>query len=142
MNETNKFHQLIDELIILNYANREKDLFNAKSIDPVKYALYFCTVKCDIGRGSGKTEYIKNRATKNDLIITPFATSLEYFRDALCDVLYANLEIIRNRTNNGNDVFDVIYVDESEAAFEKISKLELYMLLVKPNKKQTFVLLG
>jgi len=66
---TNDFDSIVDRLISLNKELRKRIKHVRDEITTIAYRKQFCTVKCNIGRRSGKSFYIKERAGKNDIII-------------------------------------------------------------------------
>lgn len=66
-----KYQEAVSNLISLNHQFRERMKIYYESMSPVIFALEFSTVKVGTGRRTGKTHYIVNHATENDLIIVP-----------------------------------------------------------------------
>lgn len=135
-----KFHELIDGLIKLNKANRKSLDGETLNISPVFYAIELCTVRCDIGRRTEKTEYIRRNAIKGDLIVTSnqqFKASL--FKDMPCDVVTSHDLLV----SNGYVDIKTIWIDEPYMIFKNFRSLhDLYEKLVSPKKDQTFVFMG
>ncbi len=138
------FHTILDQLIALNL-ERRKLLINEKKFD-FEYVSQYCTVKCDIGRASGKTEYIKSRATINDAIIiarpgggyTPKMDTVSFIATLFVarDINTYNIHLINNRSYNK------IYIDEPNNVFKYINIYEIYKYFTKKDIEQTFIFLG
>ena len=134
------FHKTIDNLVRLNTQNRVVADRHKRALSPNFWAMKFCTVRCDIGRGTGKTEYIKRRATKSDLVIV--------FNDEACSRIASEIScpiIIANQLERKimrmENRFNTIFIDEPELIFREISQQRLYALLVY-DYYHTFILLG
>lgn len=65
----NKFQQFVDGMIYLNKHNRSLYPDEVKHLGTVRYLRDMGTVDVNIGRAVGKTTYILESATENDLII-------------------------------------------------------------------------
>lgn len=132
-----QYHKAIDELISLNLANRTKLAEYIPMMSPAEWALEFCTVRCDIGRRTGKSEYIKARAKDGDLIIVQnFKTKLHLFSKVPCDV-----ETPKTLRGNKLKRFGTVFVDEPSLVFRVMSPNDLFTLLAH-DSEQTFVMLG
>jgi hypothetical protein len=137
-NYKTKYQQLIDELFILNKIHRsrvKKEIFSKQH-----YAKEFCTIKCDIGRQTGKTTYILNRSTKNDLIITHSYSAANRLIMERTQAKVTTIDILMNDLidNSNSKIYETIYIDEPTMSLKNI---DIYYFLVK-NYEQTFVLLG
>jgi len=66
----NKFHNLIDDLRILNQQFRKERPDPKEFLDSIRYAIEYCTITIDIGRQTGKSTYIKNNYICFSLSIT------------------------------------------------------------------------
>jgi hypothetical protein len=137
-NYKTKYQQLIDELFILNKIHRsrvKKEIFSKQH-----YAKEFCTIKCDIGRQTGKTTYILNRSTKNDLIITHSYSAANRLIMERTQAKVTTIDILMNDLidNSNSKIYETIYIDEPTMSLKNI---DIYYFLVK-NYEQTFVFLG
>jgi hypothetical protein len=108
------------------------------------YAIELCTVRCDIGRRTGKTEYIKQNAGKSDLIVTSsqmLKSSL--FANMPCDVItMGDLNKPEWLLGKSGD-FKTIWVDEPFMIFDSHKALtEFYIRICRQGKDQTFVFMG
>lgn len=142
MNEFDQFPRLLDALIELNQARRHELVLQdaRKAHTPAHYAAWFCTVSCDIGRGAGKTEYIKRHATEGSLVVVPndeMAAAL-YGRKTPFTVCSAR-QVQRVAAERH---FKTIYVDEPAYVFRAIERVQFYHCLAVDGMEQTFVLLG
>lgn len=136
------YNELVEELIDTNKQYRKMFGDNNKQfLSPVFYAVDFCTVAVDIGRGVGKTTFIKNHANKNDLVIVsnPIAKKFSYGMNTEYKVITLD-ELDKSRGRR----YETIYIDEPTAVFkgEPNSKFQMYQVLADPMMEQTFVLLG
>ena len=107
------------------------------SLPHSQYLKQFCTIHIDIGRGVGKTTYITENATTNDLVIV-------HSRNAGCD-------IFKKRTYLGGILWGIdgmnevtlcnvnfVYVDEPSLLMIDLD--DVYHLFAVHNP--TFILLG
>lgn len=136
------FHPLLDALVALNKVHRgEFSKESAKAFYSADYyARNFCTVVCDIGRMSGKTEYIKRRADKDSLVIVHSVEAAVHLYGrrtpyTLCSA--RQLERVASAKK-----FKTIYVDEPALTLRSVGMDRLYRLLADASCEQTFVLLG
>ena len=136
------FFKMMDDLIAY-HKKRRLDLAAhvVNSMSPVQYAMEFCTVRCDIGRRTGKTEYVKHRADEYSLVIVHREQCTKGYPD---NVIVKNI----NELVGHNGVFfgkikpRTIYIEEPQMVFRTIPQHELYYRLVDEHYDQTFVLLG
>ena len=99
----------------------------------------FCTIHIDIGRGSGKTEYIKNNLTEKDVVL---CNSVNAKREILGDnknmkIFYEESDLIGISLNVEN-----IYIDEPDLVFEYFNKEKVYDIFSMCEGEPTFILLG
>ena len=128
-----------------NQANRgryEKNIFNCS---PLLWLMEYCTVRIDVGRGVGKTEFIVGNLTDKDIVL----------------VFNRNMKsIIQNRMNDGKEMRNVvniqtftpynmrplspeyIFVDEPSLVFNCVKQEDIMRFFVDANKYQTVVMLG
>lgn len=144
--ESDKFHHCIDELIKINLAFREKARPHFEKISPQLWLRDFCTVIVDIGRQTGKTEYICRRATKDDLVITYSMVSANKFPDGrIFEVVSAESADFR-KTLLANK-YKRIFIDEAGLVFRLMSFNDILRhysdkKLVVDLENTTFILLG
>lgn len=128
-----KFHVLLDELVEQNRVLR------ASKLPDASFSSDYNTVTCDIGRGAGKSEWIRLRATENDLIVTmdldtAHASFSKKQTNATVLTAHALCEAKGRR-------FNTVFVDEPRYVFKVFDLTEFYTLLaVDPDV--TFVFLG
>ena len=145
MNETNlrvpEFFEVIDNLIYLNKANRNDSFSEHVSLR--LYIKNFCTVLCDIGRATGKTSYIKSRATsKNLVIVHNMRLKRELYYDCVADVMSADtLENYSGGYFSGMH-YNTIYIDEPRSVFAICSFDRIIDIFGMMSDIPTFVLLG
>lgn len=133
------FHATLDTLLRLNREHRDEAKAWATHLPALDWAEDFCTVTCDIGRRTGKTEWIKRTATEEDLIVVPdlYVAQQWYKGQTRATVVSART---LDREVRGRK-FKTVFVDEPRFVFEVIRRDEFYSLLaVDPD--MTFVLLG
>lgn len=115
------FHALMDLMISLNHSRRRTiDPVIEKSLGPSNYLREFCTVHVNIGRCTGKTSYIVDRATKQDLIVTTNYAQADWLRKS--EGVSAKV-VPLTAFNSLNDSlrghrFEAVYFDEPGHAFE------------------------
>ncbi len=141
------FENLLLGLIKINKNQREKFKSNKLNYSAIEYAKEFCTIRLNIGRGVGKTNFINKYAEKGDLIITYNSKN---------SFLKKNYEL-----NLGSDVIGLcgekdmchklskknyinIFVEEPSIISSSYPDFieDLYTFLVDPNIEQTFIILG
>lgn len=132
-----QFHSLLDDLIVLNLLNRSRVVGCKEILSPTSWAREFCTISCDIGRRTGKSEYIKTRANKGDLLVvaTPQVRHC-VFPTMLCTI--ATPELVKNLQQTK---FNTIFVDEPSLVFRLLERETLYKYLAHDGE-QTFIMLG
>lgn len=136
------YNDLIESLIETNKQFRKHLQDESKySVSPLFYALEFCTIAVDIGRGVGKTTFIKNHAKRGDLVVTyNFNTKrIHYGMHTEYDVI-APFELEKMKGKR----YKNIYIDEPALVFEGDyeKKLDFYRFIIYDYDEQTFVLLG
>jgi len=134
------FHNAVDTLVRLNLENRHKlDKDMRLRLGVTHLAMEFHTVRCDIGRRSGKSEYIKRRAKHGDLIVVARDPMKTIYRDAQAEVLSA-AEISEDTTAEFS--LDRVFIDEPRLVAEVSNLAHLYSVLARENSRQVFILLG
>ncbi len=108
------FDEIMKELIRLNFSRRSKQI--KMSLDHYQYNIEMCTIQVNPGRRIGKTEWIRNHATCNDLVIL---SNLSCVNDFLSKYHFSSLTPLVTTFNsfyNGyrfyNKDFVNIYVDD------------------------------
>ena len=136
------FFSVVDSMLAYNH-QRRLDMAGhlVHSMSPVQYAMDFCTVKVDIGRRTGKTEYVKQRADEWSLVIVPNNNLTKGYPDNI--IVVSITEIVR-----WHDMFRgarkprTVYIEEPQMVFRAIPQPDLYYRLVDEIYDQTFILLG
>lgn len=138
MTDFTKFHNIIDTLILLNLDARQKYAQVKEKISHRQWVEEHCIVSCDIGRATGKTEYIKRRVKQHDLICTfDTKTRDDLFKQVNCNVLAAQ----QIKYGVQNKKFNTIFVDEPALVFQEIERNIFFDKLIH-NGEQTFIMLG
>ena len=131
------FPDAIRILIALNKKNRKR--FNKNLYSVGDYALEYCTIKCDIGRQTGKSEYIKRHADALSVVVVMNARVKQNF---LIKNRKFSLRSPSDLLNNPHQKeYETIYIDEPSFVFKNISISKLYHLLSK-SYNQTYIWLG
>lgn len=126
----------MDTLVRLNRQLRNEILALSLNF----YDREFCTITCNIGRHSGKSEWIRQTATKDDLIVTVTQDMAKLsFPKSKTSALVLTARTLRKARTHVP--FLRIFVDEPDFVFKDINLDEFYNLLAHdPN--QTFFFLG
>lgn len=141
MNTVDKFHELVDSLIALQLEHRALFQEQAeRALSSVQYALEFCTVKCDIGRSSGKTRYIKLRATERDVVVVATLERGHAHKGATYAVY--SVGQIKNSALRGKKPYETIFIEDPTFIFRVMEPENLYGAFVRRGTQQTFVQLG
>lgn len=141
-----KFYTLVDYMISFNKELRVA--IAQETMGAATYAKECMTVRCNIGRRSGKTQYIIDRAGPDDLVIIHNMVMMDTYRrgnlrtniltasevQALPNVYRGCIGPIIRRFRN-------IYVDEVTLCEKYLNLNEMYNILAR-DKDQTFILLG
>lgn len=124
-----KFHSYIDALIELNLARRDMRFKHTLHLTDMASAREFQTIKIDIGRQTGKTDYIANKVTENSLIVTvnvQNANAIKTRCNNKCKVYsWRQIKdgILRGHANN----FDYVFFDEPMFCFKNMDIDDMYM---------------
>jgi MinD-like ATPase involved in chromosome partitioning or flagellar assembly len=142
MEKIMKYDELIDGLIKTNIKNRNRMKEFVESVSALIWAFSFCTILCDIGRGVGKTTYIKSHATLNDLIIVCNKNIARiYQKYGFTQNTYTIVDFLDGKSRG--QIFENIYVDDANIVFEKTEdKIRFYQQCTTDGKEHTFILLG
>ncbi len=138
-----RYHEQIDSLIALNQEFRtmiNKDI--RSQVSSLQYAISYCTVTCDIGRGlSDMEEYIKLRGNQNSLAIINrniIRTRLKNYKYPITSAF----DIINRNSLKGKQSPKIIYIDEWPLGPQIINLDDIYMQVINENIEQTFVIFG
>lgn len=138
------FEEIVTSAIQLNIKNREiEGTIKKESLSLMNYINDYCSIKINIGRATGKTEYICKHAKANDLVITHGKQGKRYMMEKGCE---ANIIFLNEHVSEyvGIPCPDYIYVDEPHLSidgWEKEFKILLDMV-ISNDKNQTIVYLG
>lgn len=131
-------HLAVNKLRDLNLKNRLAMANHRSGMPREAWAREFCTVRCDIGRRTGKSDYILRCAKPGDLIlVATMQLRHTVFNHAPCAVLTAGQIALDRQCEHYND----IYVDEPSLVFDRLSPHTMYSCLAHGGE-QTFLLLG
>jgi hypothetical protein len=139
------FDMLTRFAIKVNQSNRERAERNHDLCSPLIWLQEYCTVKVDVGRGVGKTDFIVGNLTDKDVVL----------------VFNRNMKnIIQNRLNDGKEMRNVIdvktfspynmglkspeyiFIDEPSLVFNNVRYEDIMRFFVDEKKYQTVVALG
>jgi len=135
------YEHLLEWLIELNKENRSKFEREALSFPLLGFIMEFGTVKLDIGRAVGKTQFIKNHATSNDLILTFGQQQAFEFAKETKAFVFSDFDIMFEKLKGNSKVFETIYIDEPHLTFRNID-MRLMLSKLISNINQTIVILG
>lgn len=135
------YHVLISNLIELNKEFRlaRPNIKNDLSVQ--QYALSFCTVTVDIGRQTGKSEYLVNATTENDITICSNPRAKEYLKGRIKGTVISECEILHEKFESRENQGTNIYFDDASYINPKAID-KAYFFLSNENIDQTFVKLG
>lgn len=139
-------NEIVDAAIAVNVANRNKFRDVSSGMTRIQYAREFGTVAINLGRGAGKTRYIKTHARPWDVIIAPTVRMLESLdgRDAACATFVAEDFSFPGHRFRGMRPRQLaartIYIDNASSIDRRTLDSIYETLAFYP--EQTFVLLG
>lgn len=135
--EIEKFFDVADKAIALNYELQLKNFHQRKYLAPKHWMSEYGTVDINVGRQSGKSLYINSRVTGCDLVI---CMNEEHKRHVFKDCPNVNTAseladvIVRTGAYRGykrNDVYwNKIYIDEPCSVFSRANSQEAFYDLV------------
>lgn len=121
--------EIIDLAIQANKTNRER--FPGDSLDPYEFVLALGTIHFDFGRRTGKSTFIKERASEEDVILVHSYVMEAFYQDAKAEVFSRDIKEYEGAPK-------IIWVDEP-ALHENLS--HNLKVLIK-NYGQTVIKLG
>lgn len=135
------FQQILKMLIELNKEHRQKFKEYQSFYPPSEFVMEFGTISLDIGRGIGKSKFIRENAKPNDLVLLGDLESIRYLNryiptKIICPKIHS-LEYIKNYGQR----FNVIWVDEPRLVFKEFSKYDIMKCLIV-DYGQTVIILG
>ena len=140
---------MIDLAIELNKQNKEWAI--SRNLDKITHPIHwmkeFCTIHLDIGRASGKTKYISNNATIDDVIFVSNGGNARMIREYnnVCNIFVIHFDGVQNfMINNKIIQFEpkIVYVDEPNRTLNKNKKFDIYNYFSYCKNSPTFILLG
>ena len=142
-----KHHELIDVMIDMNHLLRSMNRVKLAGEGEISYAVQFCTIRCNIFRGIGKSQYIIDNVTEKDLVVVKEENMKRVFRSRFKTELDGKIDIISAKKINAmagraGKSYEKIYVDEPIMCFDSRSMFEFYGKFVNGKIQQTFILLG
>ena len=130
--------------IALEYKLRFPEMFKEYQhfYPPAEFVMEFGTVSLDIGRGVGKSKFIRENAKPNDLVLVHNLEEVRYWEH------YRPMtKVVCSRIHNAQYIkkygqrFDTIWVDEPRLVFESVSRYDMMKHLIV-DYGQTVVMLG
>ena len=115
-------------------------------MDPYQYIQEYCTIRLDIGRQVGKTEYIRRRCGPSDLIIVLKSIYKNKLFD--CHTDKKNIVSIRSFMDNISHYraksYENVWIDDFVLVNELMdyNMRLLYNFIGRSEIEQTFILLG
>lgn len=138
MTNGSSYDYAIRLLISINRENRVK-YNDAKIMYPLyRYVREFCTISVDVGRGVGKTEFIQNHASYQDLVIVFSKTEKERLAKKIPAIVLTPDEIVSLRPSR---IFETIYIDEPDLVFRYQDKDTILKNIIF-SENQTIIMLG
>jgi hypothetical protein len=135
------YEHLLEWLIELNKENRKRFEREFLSVPLLDFVFEFGTVRVDIGRAVGKTQFIKDHATNNDLILTFGHQQASIFEKGTKSLVFSNIDEMFEKLRGTSKVFETIYIDEPRLTFRN-NDMRLVLSKLIYNNEQTIVVLG
>jgi hypothetical protein len=136
------FFNILDNIVKLNKINRKSKKWIKNEIGLYSYFREYCTIKLDIGRQIGKTQWIKRRYKKEDIIVvSKEELKKKYIYDGFNRKNIVTAYKIKHGSCRGKKCND-IYVDDCSYMINKIINLNDLYIELGNNIDQTFILLG
>lgn len=141
-----KFYTLVDYMVSFNKEMRSTlSASAAENLSIPMFVKEFCTIHCNIGRRSGKTQYIIDRAKSDDLIIVHNETIARVYKNSGADINIMTASSVSRieEVFRGYYIpkFNNIYIDEPRLCNEYVTTHYIYKTLVH-STKQTVLMLG
>ncbi len=145
---------LIDSATTMNYNHREINQNIKPTLPKLRWLKDFCTVHINLGRRTGKTNYIQSKVNdKHTLIMVCDYDSKKEYEEKLTGSV-TNIFTLFDKnphfsTNNNifkdidlNDIY-YVYVDEPKLVFGHQRDLEdFYIMFSQCKSEPTFIMLG
>lgn len=141
-----KFYTLVDYMVSFNKEMRNTlPVSTAENLSIPMFVREFCTIHCNIGRRSGKTQYIIDRARSDDLIIVHNEMIASMYKKfgVNTNIMTASSVSRLEEVFRGYYIpkFNNIYIDEPRLCAEYVSMHYIYKSLIH-STKQTVLMLG
>ena len=135
MNNLNKY---INNLVSLS---KQCALDNINFSKEDWYFSKFCTIQMDMPRGAGKTTYILENHTKNDVILFSNQRMIELNKSKIIGHAFFCDDPLLHEKLRGLTI-ENIYIDECYLCFKIISIEKIFKLFRKDCKIHQFIMLG
>lgn len=139
MNEVMNFEIILNEIRRNNLALRRSLKEERGGISPIFWLVNMCTIRLDMGRCSGKTWYITNYATKNDLVVFSNNSELTRFK-RMNDKPMMITEL--TKLHGLSEKPTVIYIENPSLCFQTFTLHRLAEMVVDSEKEQMIIILG
>lgn len=142
---------IIDALILLSLSNREavNSSSRLKAVSPMFFKVHFCTVRCDAGKGTGKTHYVMDalrqaRRPGEVVVIVPDEKhkSLYSMHGLPTTHVHTVFEIMNGRVKPQEEKPLLVFVDDCGRINRNVDPGFLYGPFMSNDPTQTFVFLG
>jgi hypothetical protein len=123
---------------------RNRSLFpeTKKVYDKSQWLCNFCTIHINVGRGSGKTDYIQYNLKDNDIAIFP-SRRMSIVSPLDKSKIYSNLDELKDAFYGDElDNVEYVYIDEPKMSFNVFGEDEIYNIFSGCEGEPTFILLG
>lgn len=135
------YFELVKDLIYFNYKHREFHEELRKNLSPRAWLYEFCTIRLNVGRRVGKTEFIKSNARPGDIVIVPFIISKIPYGSAHCFAL-PELERYNHFYPTDLQNFNPSYIWCDEANLSNDGIELIFNHFCRPELDQTLIILG
>jgi hypothetical protein len=139
-----EFTKLIDASIAVNAIQRKvyEKYSTRYTGDAINYALNFCTVDVNVGRGTGKTQYIIDHAGPDDLVLVGQERFKAHFKAKNSQAIIMCCHEVQN-CRAPLTRFKKFYIDEPYMVFPRRQDLhEFYFKSATEKGDQTYIFLG
>lgn len=135
-----RISNILDELVEINKKNRR----DKKFLPLDNYISCYCTIKFNIGRQTGLTTWIKNRAVEGDIIIVPNQEMIRYsYRDVLNKRDVITTDFLKDHIGQYSCIdYNNIYIDNASYIDDGDLYQLMHFILPRNDIEQTFFLLG
>ena len=137
------FNGICENAIALNKRMREAHPELKQMVSAIAYLNDFCTVAIDLGRGVGKTKFIMDHATADDLIVcSNRAAQMEIRHYVQGATVLAADDDLRMLKGNRREFVD-LYIDDPHLCFEwEKYEARLLQMFCRADAFQTVIKLG